>query len=116
MIQLQIDKNAFEMVLKNFRYMRDEDTNIDYYKPSVPSPDDLKTITGKLETISTATQEQIITIPMTDIEFGVFCSFLHCASGATPDVYESEFLSDLYYSFSEWEDKDFNQKPDILRP
>ncbi len=115
-IALQIDKDSLKLVLKNFQYMRDEDTNIDYYKPSVPSPDDLKTITRKLETVSADAQGQILTIPMTEIEFGKFCSFLHCASDATPDGYESEFLSDLYYSFSEWEENGFKAKLTVLHP
>ncbi len=115
-IEVQIDRKALEIVLETFRYMRDVNGVVDYYTLSVPSPDDLPPIIQKLEDIFTNTEEAILSIPMNRIEWIDFSSFLRCASDVEPNPIKSEFLSDLYYSLSEWEDADFKPKLEVLKP
>lgn len=115
-IELQIDRKSLEIVLETFRYMRDVYGVVDYYKPSVPSPGDLPPVIQKLEDNFTNTEEALLSIPMNTTEWDKFCGFLYCASDVEPDHIKSKFLSDLYYSLSDWEEADFIPKLEVLKP
>jgi hypothetical protein len=115
-IEVQIDRKALEIILEVFRIMRDVPGIVDYNAQNTPEPHYLPPIIQKLEDNLRRTEEAILSIPMNTSEWNDFSSFLRYSSDAEHNPIKSEFLSDLYCSFADWEDADFKPKLEVLKP
>lgn len=111
-----MDRNSLRIVVDIFRYMRDNEGVVDYYKPSVPYPEDLVNILQVLENNLERARDSTVEFFIEKTELLKLCSFLYVASDIAMDHNVGRFLADLYQTFDDWDESGFKDQLNVISP